>query len=95
MSVIVCFHNSIRINRKVEHSVVDDIVIVSLGLVSLTFRQTNIFWVSVFPAAILVVSRIDVGSKDTSDEECLLDPPVHEATADGNRFSRFMYLITC
>ena len=32
-----------------------------LGALSLTFRQTNIFWVAVFPAAIVLVSEIDSG----------------------------------
>ena len=34
-----------------------------LGSVSLMFRQTNIFWVAIFPAAIVLVSELDRGHR--------------------------------
>lgn len=36
-------------------------VLVLLGTASLTFRQTNIFWVAVFPAGLELVHHIDRG----------------------------------
>ena len=36
-------------------------ILVSLGLISLMFRQTNIFWVVVFPAGIVLVRNLDKG----------------------------------
>lgn len=34
-----------------------------LGLLSLTFRQTNIFWVAVMPAILTTVVELDQGHK--------------------------------
>lgn len=36
-------------------------MLVLLGVASFTFRQTNIFWVAVFPAGLTLVHHIDRG----------------------------------
>lgn len=35
-----------------------DLVVVACGILALFFRQTNIFWVAIFPAGISVVERL-------------------------------------
>lgn len=42
-------------------------VLVILGAVSLLFRQTNVFWVTVFPAGIVLVNQIDLGQSVVKD----------------------------
>jgi alpha-1,2-glucosyltransferase len=41
--------------------------LVSLGAVSLLFRQTNIFWIAVFPAGIVLVNGLDSGHHVVKD----------------------------
>ena len=42
-------------------------ILITLGLASLTFRQTNIFWVAIFPAGIVLVKELDVGHQVVKD----------------------------
>ncbi|PSK34980.1 hypothetical protein B9Z65_1563 [Elsinoe australis] len=82
VSVLLFWDYFLRVQEKTSSTVLQEVNMVLLGLFSLTFRQTNIFWVSVFPAAIVLVSSIDIGLEDHRDDEMLLDPPVRESYAD-------------
>ncbi|KAF2220130.1 alpha-2-glucosyltransferase Alg10 [Elsinoe ampelina] len=82
VSVLLFWNYFLTVHEKGEPTLLQHVNIVILGLITLTFRQTNIFWVSVFPAAILLVSRIDVGLEDHEHGETLSDPPVRESYAD-------------
>lgn len=58
-------------------SVLERLNIVILGTMALFFRQTNIFWVAVFPAGLLVVDTLKDGSpsstsSNTSDASTVL-----------------------
>ncbi|KAF2150548.1 glycosyltransferase family 59 protein [Myriangium duriaei CBS 260.36] len=83
VSVLLCWNSFLRSHARAFPTVLQDISTIFWGVISLTFRQTNIFWVSIFPAAILLVSRIDVGLDDPDGKEgTLLDSPVREASVD-------------
>ncbi|KAK5110764.1 hypothetical protein LTR62_005641 [Meristemomyces frigidus] len=41
--------------------------LVALGLASLMFRQTNIFWVAIFPAALVTMQQLDQGHQAVKD----------------------------
>jgi alpha-1,2-glucosyltransferase len=48
--------------------------LVIVGVISLFFRQTNIFWVAVFPAALAVVDALKEGQKPgQNDAETAID----------------------
>lgn len=83
VSVLLFWDYFLRVQEKTSSTVLQEVKMVLLGLFSLTFRQTNIFWVSVFPAAIVLVSSIDIGLEDHRDDGTLSDPPVRESYADG------------
>ncbi|PNS19540.1 hypothetical protein CAC42_7384 [Sphaceloma murrayae] len=82
VSVLVFWCYFLRVYERESLSLFQEVNLVLLGLLSLTFRQTNIFWVSVFPAAILLVSSIDIGLEAHEDGETLSDPPVRESYFD-------------
>jgi len=42
-------------------------VMILVGLVALLFRQTNIFWVALFPAGVAVINVLSVGHNPKSD----------------------------
>ncbi|KAF4553294.1 DIE2/ALG10-like protein [Elsinoe fawcettii] len=90
VSVLVFWDYFLRVQESTDGSLMQDLKIILLGMFSLTFRQTNIFWVSIFPAAILLVSRIDEGLEDHQQGETLLDSPVRESYAD----EYFFFLIS-
>jgi len=54
-AILISYQAFLRTNSKRERSIVDDIVAVFSGIVALSFRQTNIFWVAVFPAGLTAV----------------------------------------
>jgi alpha-1,2-glucosyltransferase len=60
LSVMLCFYPLICSDESVVKQIWWHLRLFVLGLVSLTFRQTNIFWVAVFPAA-AVVRELDQG----------------------------------
>lgn len=87
VSVLICWNHFLRIHATSAPSFIQDVVTILLGLISLTFRQTNIFWVSIFPAGILFISKVDDGLDDPNeDQETLLDPPVRESYLDDYMF---------
>lgn len=51
----------LRARRQGAVSWTGHLGILMVGLCSLTFRQTNIFWVSIFPAAMVLVQQLDRG----------------------------------
>lgn len=55
-AVLISYHAFLYTNGKVERSFGDDILAFVTGIVALFFRQTNIFWVAVFPAGMTVVN---------------------------------------
>ena len=66
LSVMLCFYPLICSDERASNgSAVKQIWwhvrLFLLGLVSLTFRQTNIFWVAVFPAAAVMLRELDQG----------------------------------
>lgn len=66
LSVMLCFYPLICSDERTsDKSAVKQIWwhlrLFVLGLVSLTFRQTNIFWVAVLPAAAVVLRELDQG----------------------------------
>lgn len=83
VSVLLFWNHFLRVNETSDPSIFQHLLTVVLGLASLTFRQTNIFWVSIFPAAILLVSKVDIGLEDAQGHGRLLDSPVRESYADG------------
>ena len=83
-SVLIFWSHFIHIHKRTEATIVDELINVLLALVPLTFRQTNIFWVAIFPAIILLVSRVDVGiDQADQDEPGLMDAPIRECHIDG------------
>ncbi|KAJ4986443.1 alpha- glucosyltransferase alg10 [Stagonosporopsis vannaccii] len=54
-AVLISYHAFLETNTKVERSIGDHIIAVLSGAVALLFRQTNIFWVAVFPAGLTAV----------------------------------------
>lgn len=54
-AVLISYHAFLQTSAKVERSIGDEIVAILSGIVALFFRQTNIFWVAVFPAGLTVV----------------------------------------
>ena len=61
LSVLVFYWSFLRLNRLDVAPWRKSFLLVALGLVSLSFRQTNIFWVAVFPASITLVRELDEG----------------------------------
>lgn len=47
-----------HIKRTSTQTAKSDLFVFALGMLALSFRQTNIFWVAVFPAATQVVERL-------------------------------------
>ncbi|KAH6639335.1 alpha-1,2 glucosyltransferas-like protein alg10 [Boeremia exigua] len=57
-SVLISYYALLRTTAKTQRSFSDDLVAVLSGIVALSFRQTNIFWVAVFPAGLTVVNEL-------------------------------------
>ncbi|KXT17038.1 hypothetical protein AC579_4353 [Pseudocercospora musae] len=63
LSVVVFYWYFLQIVSNRQGTVKDAVVQVMLGVISLTFRQTNIFWVSIMPAALSTFMNLDQGHK--------------------------------
>ena len=50
-----------------DHPVVKDLAIIISGLVSLSFRQTNIFWVAIFLGALELVRTVEGSDENSPD----------------------------
>ncbi|KAI8934089.1 hypothetical protein NX059_008851 [Plenodomus lindquistii] len=69
--LVVCtFYYTLRAG-SVAQSMSDKFMVAILGFMSLWFRQTNIFWVAIFPAGLSVVNSLkrDGGSKSSRAPE--------------------------
>jgi alpha-1,2-glucosyltransferase len=60
--VLVCYSALLK-KGSVYGTLFENINAVSLGLMALTFRQTNIFWVAVFPAGLNVISALRASAR--------------------------------
>lgn len=69
-SVMICLAYIIHTHREDSPTTLQSTVTVLLGLMTLFFRQTNIFWVSVFPAGIVLLSKLDLGVETSNGEVC-------------------------
>jgi alpha-1,2-glucosyltransferase len=54
-AVLINYHAFLETTRKPHRSISDDLIAVLSGIAALFFRQTNIFWVAVFPAGLTVL----------------------------------------
>jgi alpha-1,2-glucosyltransferase len=56
--IVLMNYSAFLQRRKGTFSARDDLILVVLGIVALSFRQTNIFWVAVFPAGLTVIDTL-------------------------------------
>ncbi|KAF2161619.1 glycosyltransferase family 59 protein [Zasmidium cellare ATCC 36951] len=63
LSVTIFYWYFIRTIPKKRATFIQGAIQVLLGLISLTFRQTNIFWVAVAPAALMLIVELDRGHR--------------------------------
>jgi alpha-1,2-glucosyltransferase len=57
LAVLLSYSTLLK-KRTASGSVIDNVNALLVGVVALLFRQTNIFWVAVFPAGITVVEAL-------------------------------------
>ena len=67
MTVVMSYCLFVQSHRTRSSPLVRRLVLVSQGSVSLLFRQTNIFWVAIFPAGIVLVDELDIGHQAVKD----------------------------
>lgn len=92
--VLLSFQAYLRYEKDGFQSFSEAISLIRFGLISLFFRQTNIFWVAVFPAGLGVVSSLKQSAQKATYihnvsfwemceaswyESALYDPPVEDA----------------
>lgn len=84
---------------KTSFSPINGVSVVLSGIIALFFRQTNIFWVAVFPAGLAVVDALKADkpssiskSRDMTqvlqeswDTGAVFDPPTQDAEIQGSR----------
>jgi alpha-1,2-glucosyltransferase len=70
--VVLAAYTTYLNQRRTQNYLISSLVTVNIGVLALLFRQTNIFWVAVFPAGLAVVDTLKY-----YDE--MLDAPVEEA----------------
>ncbi|KAI7335530.1 hypothetical protein KC315_g3172 [Hortaea werneckii] len=63
LSVVVFYVQMVNAHRSNMKATERFVRLVALGFVSLTFRQTNVFWITVFPAAVTLVQHLDKGQE--------------------------------
>lgn len=54
-AVLISYEAFLKTTAKPQRTFSDDVVAIISGILALLFRQTNIFWVAVFPAGLTVV----------------------------------------
>lgn len=57
-AVLLSYHAFLLTTKKSARTIFDDVIAVLTGVVALFFRQTNIFWVAVFPAGATVIQAL-------------------------------------
>ena len=67
LSVLVHYLLFVRFNRNITSSWLSTPALTLVGICSLFFRQTNIFWVAIFPAGVSLVSQLDRGHQAVKD----------------------------
>ena len=67
LSVLIVYWFCLYCNQKSTSQLVRQSVLILLGLISLMFRQTNIFWIAIFPAGVAFVSDLDRGHQVIKD----------------------------
>jgi alpha-1,2-glucosyltransferase len=92
--VLLSFQAYLRYEQDGFHSFSEAISLIRFGIIALFFRQTNIFWVAVFPAGLGIVSVLkqsaqkatyihDVGFWEVCQaswsKSAIYDPPVENA----------------
>ncbi|KAF2441437.1 glycosyltransferase family 59 protein [Karstenula rhodostoma CBS 690.94] len=70
--VVLAAYSTYLSQRRTQNYLLSTLITVNIGVLALLFRQTNIFWVAVFPAGLAVVDTLKY-----YDE--LLDAPVEVA----------------
>lgn len=74
--VLLSYHHALRTQQKKDSKISSAIVTVLIGIAALFFRQTNIFWVAVFPAGLAVVQALKKSAHpppEGAKEETVLD----------------------
>nr|POF16514.1 dol-p-glc:glc(2)man(9)glcnac(2)-pp-dol alpha-1,2-glucosyltransferase [Quercus suber] len=66
-SVLLFYLAFLRSYQKARPTLAQKVLLVLLGLISLWFRQTNIFWVAIFPAGVVLVHELDQGHNAIKD----------------------------
>ncbi|ORY08933.1 DIE2/ALG10 family-domain-containing protein [Clohesyomyces aquaticus] len=61
----------------------EDVTFVQIGIVALSFRQTNIFWVAVFPAGLSVIDAIKRGESITYPKDISLRELIDKSWSEG------------
>ncbi|KAF2625355.1 glycosyltransferase family 59 protein [Macroventuria anomochaeta] len=54
-TVLISYEAFLKTTAKPQRNISDDLLAVLSGVVALFFRQTNIFWVAVFPAGLTII----------------------------------------
>lgn len=67
LSVLLFYWYILHSHRNGTPQWLRTLVLVLLGIVSLNFRQTNIFWVAIFPAGVVLVNGLDRGHEVVKD----------------------------
>jgi alpha-1,2-glucosyltransferase len=65
--VILAYQSYLRYERRGFASWNDAFSQVKFGIIALFFRQTNIFWVAVFPAGLALISSAQRVSEDSKE----------------------------
>lgn len=63
LSVMVFYWYFLHQLPKTQPTIIEGFTLVFLGVISLMFRQTNIFWVAVAPAALTLIGELDRGHR--------------------------------
>jgi alpha-1,2-glucosyltransferase len=96
--VVLLSYSALLNKRSISGSLFENANIVIIGIVSLLFRQTNIFWVAIFPAGLTVIDALKAAAlpskspnamnlgeilQDTWDKGTIHDCSVQEAGLQG------------
>lgn len=65
-AVLISYSAFLQRAAKHQKRILDDLFAVFIGVVALFFRQTNIFWVAVFPAGLAVIETLKENGRTTS-----------------------------
>ncbi|KAH7389490.1 alpha-2-glucosyltransferase Alg10 [Phaeosphaeria sp. MPI-PUGE-AT-0046c] len=101
LAVLLSYNVFLR-KKTASGSFFDNIVAVLIGIVALLFRQTNIFWVAVFPAGLAVTAALEADlpsakcsrSSNASEvlQKCWKDGSVHDCAVGDAAFQDYVFL---